>query len=957
MQSLDGIWQIVTDAENVGRDKRWSEERPDAEARDATVPGTVQMSFPNYYGVSWWYREFTPDPELYTRARQLLTFGAVDYVADVWLNGTHVGTHEGGETSFVLDVTDALQQNAENLLAVRVINPAHEPVDGYALNEIPHKNRSVPYRTGACYNHGGIWMSVELAPAHAVRTSDIFVRPDVETGTVRIQATVHNDLASASQEVVRASIAPATGGSVIDRASETVTAAPGETTHAIELTVPTPQLWSVDDPYLYRVTVSLDSGDEQSVRCGFRDLRFSDGHFRLNGKRIYLRSAHHIMHYPVGMEMSPDPEMYRRDIYFAKAMGFNMVRFIATVAHPCQLDLCDELGLMVYTEARAGWCLADSPHMAERYDLSYEQLVRRDRNHASVVMWGMLNETGEGPVFRQAVKALALMRSLDDTRVVHLGSGRWDGDWSIGTLSNPGSTEWEHLLGGEEPNAPKGERADMGYMQRAGDAHSYPPIPLTPSSIRHLRTMGEGLKPVLLSEHGNGSSVDAVRHVRQYEQLGLRDDLEDYQLFMSHVENYLADWQRYGMDDVFADPRDLLVESHRVEAELRAVGMTAIRSNPNLCGYSLTGLEDKVMTGEGMWTMFRDLKPGMMDAMRESWDPLRWCLFVEPVHGYRGGTYRLEAVLTNEDALLPGEYPVRVRIVGPAGPVCDRRLRITVPDPATEPPLAMPVLSEDVKIDGPAGRYQVIATFERGGAPVCNRLEFIVSDAASFPAVDTEATVMDTGDRLQQWLGARGIPVRPFAEAAPDGREVLLVGTPGDEPHVWQQLAQRIARGGTAVFVSPAAFKRGDDETGWIPLVQKGQYTKTQAWAGGRDDYSKKHPIFDGMPTNGFMDMQYYRELIPAKTFDGQSTPDEVVAGSFSVSCYVPGGYNAGLHVAVYRLGAGRFILNALNILENLDVHPAADRLLLNMLTYAGRHVHEPPTEVDDSLLDTLGYR
>ena len=78
-------------------------------------------------------------------------------------------------------------------------------------------------------------------------------------------------------------------------------------------------------------------------------------------------------------------------------MGFNGVRFISTMGQRYQLDLCDEIGLMVYEESHASWMLDDSPQLAERMDRSLTGMVLRDRNHPSVVMWGLLNETGTAP--------------------------------------------------------------------------------------------------------------------------------------------------------------------------------------------------------------------------------------------------------------------------------------------------------------------------------------------------------------------------------------------------------------------------------------------------------------------------------------------------------------------------------------------------------------------------------
>ena len=226
---------------------------------------------------------------------------------------------------------------------------------------------------------------------------------------------------------------------------------PGDSEHAFTLAVAQPHLWNLDDPFLYRVTavVTADAigSHQQDVRCGFRELRIIDGYFHLNGKRIFLKSTHTGNGMPIGQQAPVLPDLVRRDLIYAKAAGFNTVRFIAGVAYPEQLDFCDEIGLLVWESTYAGWCLADSPAMAERFDRSTSAMIRRDRNHPSVAIWELLNETNDGPVFRHAVGFLPALRNLDPTRLVLLSSGRWDGDWTIGSASNPGSVDMGAGLG------------------------------------------------------------------------------------------------------------------------------------------------------------------------------------------------------------------------------------------------------------------------------------------------------------------------------------------------------------------------------------------------------------------------------------------------------------------------------------------------------------------------------
>jgi beta-galactosidase/beta-glucuronidase len=161
-------------------------------AKPARVPGIIQELFPAYHGVAWYWREFGAPAHPHRQGRYLLRFGAVDYLADVWVNDLHLGGHEGSETPFVLDATDAVKPGLSNRLAVRVLNPGDKPIDGFVLNETPHRNKMVHYVNGNGYDIGGIIESVELLMAPAVRIENLYVRTEWKTGKIQIQANVRN---------------------------------------------------------------------------------------------------------------------------------------------------------------------------------------------------------------------------------------------------------------------------------------------------------------------------------------------------------------------------------------------------------------------------------------------------------------------------------------------------------------------------------------------------------------------------------------------------------------------------------------------------------------------------------------------------------------------------------------------------------------------------------------------
>jgi hypothetical protein len=949
--SLDGQWLLAVDPQNVGRQEKWFEKQPVGAAKPAKVPWIIQETFPGYHGVAWYWRDFTA-PELPREpARCLLRFWSVDYKADVWLNGLPVGDHEGAETPFVLDVSKAIRPGQRNRLAVRVLNPTHQAIDGIVLNETPHRNKVLPYGPGSAWDQGGIMDSVELLVTPTVRIGDLLVRPDWKTGVIAVQATIDNPTADAAAVRLELTAGPAAAGQTLAVVRLDRSLPPGQSVVQSQLRLDNPRLWDLSDPFLYRVTARIsraESGlfDEQSVRCGFRDFRFADGAFRLNGRRIYLRCSHTGNCCPIGLELPHDPDFLRRDLINAKAMRFNAIRFISGVAKRYQLDLCDEIGLMVYEEPYAAWCMCDSPKFARRYDDSVLGMVVRDRNHASVTMWGLLNETPDGPVFRHALSLLPALRERDGSRMVMLSSGRFDNlggtvdGIAVGSLSNPGSTVWEDVL---------------------SDQHPYQAVPHTAGVLHTLRTIGGNGKPLFLSEYGIGSAVDLLRVVRLYEQAG-KADAEDAQFYRQLRDRFLADWQRWKMSEAFDRPEDFFAQSNARMAGQRLLGLNAIRANPNVVGHSLTGTVDQGMTGEGLWTTFRELKPGTADALFDAFAPLRWCLFVEPVNVYRGTPVRLEACLADEDVLRPGQYPVRLQVVGPdAAPVWQQTLTVTIPETKgkSEPPLVLPVFDKPLVIDGPAGKYRFSATFQRGAAAAGEAVEFYVAEPAPPPGFETEVVLWGDDAGLRPWLAEHGIRSRPFSPTAPIGRELILAAASPPAPGgaaAFGQLARRIARGAHVVFLCPAVFAQGNAKTAWLPLAHKGDFAGLPSWLYHKDEWAKRHPIFDGLPAGGLMDYAFYRELIPSAAFVDLDPPAEAVAAGINAAC----GYSSGLLVAVYPLGAGEFVVNGLQIREHLGRHPAADRLLLNMLRYAAGKTRQPLVELPsdfDAQLKRLKYQ
>ena len=168
-----------------------------------------------------------------------------------------------------------------------------------------------------------------------------------------------------------------------------------------------------------------------------------------------------------------------------------------------------------------------------------------------------------------------------------------------------------------------------------------------------------------------------------------------------------------------------------------------------------------------------------------------------------------------------------------------------------------------------------------------------------------------------------------------------------------------MATGDAVVFLKPTTFAEGQNSTRWLPLKNKGVCRGKNNWVYHCEDVAKQHPVFDGLPAGGMLNWYYYLQVVPNMLFEGQDPPEEAVAAAFGPGDCIGNGYNSGLLVGSYRLGAGRFYVNTLRILENLNANPAADRLLLNMIRTAAEIGRTPRADLPadfEAKLKEIGY-
>jgi beta-galactosidase len=376
--------------------------------------GTAGGALPG--GIGWYRKTFTVSPSARNK-NVFIDFDGVYRKSEVWINGHSLGIRPNGYISFRYDLTPYLKYGERNTIAVRVDN-SQQPNSRW-------------------YSGSGIYRNVWL-----VTTGKVFVdhwgtyitTPTVSsaTATVAIGLKINNTAAQDNKLVLKTTIYEATGavvGSVSTR-MDIKAAATGENSQKID--IPSPHLWSVKAPYLYRaVTQIIDNDqtvDEYSTTIGIRSFVFDvDRGFLLNGVPVKINGV--CDHHDLGcLGTAINRRALERQLEILKAMGCNAIRTSHNPPAPELLDLCDKMGFIVMDEAFDMWVKEKTKY---DYHLDWdrwhkkdlEDQVLRDRNHPCVFIWSIGNEIPEqwnkdSSADGIAIELRNIVRSLDTTRPI-----------------------------------------------------------------------------------------------------------------------------------------------------------------------------------------------------------------------------------------------------------------------------------------------------------------------------------------------------------------------------------------------------------------------------------------------------------------------------------------------------------------------------------------------------------
>lgn len=426
--SLNGTWNYIIDPYETGfynyRYKERDENDPEAYWNRPVVkkktdrvehgyqaPYTLQVPgdwnsqrdvFKYYEGSVWYQREFDTQ-DLAENERAYLYFGAVNYEAHVYLNGKKLGSHKGGFTPFNFHIPKKILKSENNFLVVKVDNKRH-------AQEIPTLNTD-------WWNFGGITRDVKLVvvPETFISQYELHLSQDQniqqakEKGSFELEGRIQLNRA-AKQSEVRVEIPelkltksfPITGDEL-----------------SFNFEVKNLDLWSPDNPKLYDIVFSLN-GNQINDKIGFRKIETSGKDILLNGENIFLRGIS--IHEEIAQDKrrAYSKEDAEQLFGYVQDLNANMVRLAHYPHNENMTKVADSLGILVWSEIPVYWTIDfESEKVLDKAKQQLKEMVIRDRNKASVIIWSVGNETPVSPTRNQFMKSLIdQAKALDDTRLV-----------------------------------------------------------------------------------------------------------------------------------------------------------------------------------------------------------------------------------------------------------------------------------------------------------------------------------------------------------------------------------------------------------------------------------------------------------------------------------------------------------------------------------------------------------
>lgn len=438
--NLNGVWQyykrssINYDYEN--RASNFSKSILVPFPVESALSGIMDKNYSSNRKATHMYRRVFTLPEGFSGKNILLHFGAVDWRCYVYVNGQLAGTHDGGSVPFTFDITSFLKESGQQELQVAV----WDPTDGGQ----PNGKQSVG-PSGIWYTPvSGIWQTVWLEPVNPTHIESYEPIPDIDNSSISLKVKTS---------------APCSLTLKITDGSTVVAQQTGTSDQTFTFSIPSPKLWSPDEPNLYSLDITAgEQGQETDKVSGYFGMRkFSremvDGHpaILLNNKPLYMYGPLDQGWWPDGLLTPPSYEAMVYDLQVMKDFGMNMVRKHIKLENDLWFDWCDKNGLVVWQDMPSGCgsgAIGNLEYAMQNFYRENEALIEATRHHPCIGAWVVINEGWGQHAERGMAHTMRAVNSVmnanhDPGRFVHAVTGWTDvemGDFlDVHSYPSPGA--------------------------------------------------------------------------------------------------------------------------------------------------------------------------------------------------------------------------------------------------------------------------------------------------------------------------------------------------------------------------------------------------------------------------------------------------------------------------------------------------------------------------------------
>ena len=802
----------------------------------------------NYTGVSWFHTR-TFIPQSWKGKRIVLQVGSVRFRAEIFINRELSGYDLVNSTPFDIDITPYVKYGKENEIAFRITDP-----NGNFNWKDSQLYTWGNYFTNPSHGFGGITGKVTLIATDPLYISDVFIKNKPQPHEIEVEISLDNGYADVQKgkEIQLEIMEHVSGKSIYKKEYSLPPLQTGSNTQTYHIALPKAKLWSIDSPNLYDLKVTVGN-DNRSQRFGFRWFEIKDingdKQFYLNGKRIVLRTAISWSFWPDN-GIAPTDELARRQIEIAKKLGLNMLNFHRTIGAPNVLDYADELGLLYFEEPGGNQYSAsrfNDGTEATAFYFGYRneklaRMIKRDRNHPSLVIYNLHNERGAWPQ-RQDYDQMRMAHTIDPTRILTYNSSNGENP-----LNEPNARFKLHLLPYDTTFY------DYGWYDRhhAGGPGCYHDN-LYLGKDNYHRYSDHRDEIVYWGEDGAIGTPPRLQLIRdEILRTGHTHgwEADDY---LKWYDAYACFLTERGFRDAFPTVDDLTRAMGNVSFYYQGRIIENIRISNTVDAYAVNGWESmKLENHSGIVDNYRNPK-GDIETLAYYNRPLYLAVKMDRKVLSVGDTTTIDTYIVNEKN-LKGKYTLNLTAKDESGQILDyHTVQVKVSGGSTYGECLHTGWKYVPKI---AGYTTIEAMLYKNKTVAACGEDKLFAVQLNAEGISTNGSIADTTGTLNDFMQSFGINLPAYKKGIPSG-DYLLVGA--YEPTQWgsgmSDILEWVYKGHTLIIV--------DDPERWAEylcdkevLDYRGSKVLGKSWYGG-NFFNRKHRIFKGLPSDCVFNWEY----------------------------------------------------------------------------------------------------